>query len=411
MVSSDVESFSYGLKDKLSSWVSRTEFLLRGKSPRALSIKAIARKYGDENLTCFQDSYSKAVHGGHAIDCPKSSETQRKDFRAPKNPIVLCHGLSGFDRLVLLPSMGQLTKIMSNHSASANSDQHMEQDTEESRLKGLWEVEYWFGVQQALEAKGCTVISTRVPGFSTIQERAKALNECIERETEHLRVSQNPDETYNVGKQETNKTNGIQKPVQVNLIAHSMGGLDCRYLISKIENKNFDVLSLTTVSTPHHGSEMADFVVRLSEDLRKGISADSKLKILPPAIYQLTTKSMEEFNKVTPDHPKVKYMSYGASMQPKWYNLFFTSWRVVHELSNGAPNDGLVSVPSSHWGEYLGTIENADHLDIINWKNKFQKEISRALAPTDSVKQGLEPDVDMLDFYLGIADNLARRGF
>ncbi|CEP64368.1 triglyceride lipase LALA0_S11e02498g [Lachancea lanzarotensis] len=409
MVSSDDEGFSYSLKQKVGSWIDQTNSIFCGKKPKTLSIKAIARKYGDENLNCFQDSYSIVVRREHSKELSRSAE---KDFRAPRNPIVLCHGLSGFDRLVLLPSIGQLTKLMSNHSASSNSEQHMEQDLEQSRLKGLWEVEYWAGVQQALESKGCTVISTRVPGFSTIQERAKALNECIERETKHLRVSQSAEETYNTSKrQETGKSDEIQKPVKVNLIAHSMGGLDCRYLISNIENKNFDVLSLTTVSTPHHGSEMADFVVRLSDDLQKGVSADRKLKILPPAIYQLTTKSMEAFNKSTTDNPKVKYMSYGASWQPKWYNLFFTSWRVIHELTNGAPNDGLVSVESSHWGEYLGTIQNADHLDIINWKNKFQKEISRALAPTESAKEEMEPDVDMLDFYLRIADNLARRGF
>ncbi|SCU99295.1 LAME_0G02608g1_1 [Lachancea meyersii CBS 8951] len=403
-------AFSEDFKANVGSWLSWKISFPWKKQCKPRSLGVIARASGDEALIHFRESYSKITVKDNAEDSIKPLKIKSSDFRAPKNPIVLCHGLSGFDRLILLPSMGQLTKILSNHSSSSNSDQFMEQDAEKSRLKGLLEVEYWFGVQQALEAKGCTVIPTRVPGFSSIQDRGQVLNECIEREARFLRYSRSPDEVYN-SSQETRKTEGRQEPIKVNLIAHSMGGLDCRYMIHNLKNKNFDVLSLTTVSTPHHGSEMADFVVSLSRDMQKGIATDSKLKILPPAIYQLTTESMNAFNKTTPDDPNVKYMSYGASMQPKWYNLFFTSWNIVHDLSGGEPNDGLVSVKSSKWGEYLGTIQNADHLDIINWKNKLQKDFSRALVPNDLVKEKLEPEVNMLDFYLGIADDLARRGF
>ena len=44
----------------------------------------------------------------------------------------------------------------------------------------------------------------------------------------------------------------------VNLIAHSMGGLDARYLISRLGMAD-QVRSLTTISTPHRGSFMADW--------------------------------------------------------------------------------------------------------------------------------------------------------
>lgn len=30
-------------------------------------------------------------------------------------------------------------------------------------------------------------------------------------------------------------------------------------------------------------------------------------------------------------------------------------------------NDGLVSVTSAKWGEYLGTLENVNHLDLVGW--------------------------------------------
>ena len=286
----------------------------------------------------------------------------------------------------------------------------LESDFGESKIKGLLEVEYWFGVKQALEAKGCTVICARVPGFASVEERAKALNECIERETRYLRLSKSPNDIYNTPNGEDNRK--PQERIRVNLIAHSMGGLDSRYMISRIPNKNFEVISLTTVSTPHHGSEMADFVVGLSRDVQKGIPRDSPAKILPPAIYQLTTESMREFNRSTPNDPKVAYFSYGASMRPKWFNLFYGTWQVVSNISNGEPNDGLVTVSSSKWGQYMGTLQNTDHLDLINWKNRIQKEVAnKVFKVNDSVSNQVEPELDVLDFYLSIADNLARRGF
>jgi triacylglycerol lipase len=43
---------------------------------------------------------------------------------------------------------------------------------------------------------------------------------------------------------------------KVNIIAHSKGGLDSRYMISKL-NMDEHVASLTTLSTPHRGSKLS----------------------------------------------------------------------------------------------------------------------------------------------------------
>ncbi|WP_461256971.1 esterase/lipase family protein, partial [Treponema sp. R80B11-R83G3] len=48
---------------------------------------------------------------------------------------------------------------------------------------------------------------------------------------------------------------------KVNILAHSKGGLDSRYLIRKY-NYGDKVASLTTISTPHHGAELSDFLHR-----------------------------------------------------------------------------------------------------------------------------------------------------
>jgi len=68
----------------------------------------------------------------------------------PKNPIVLAHGLLGFDELRLA---GKL-------------------------LPGL---HYWRGITEALMANGIEVITASVPPSASIEDRAAALGRDIEK--------------------------------------------------------------------------------------------------------------------------------------------------------------------------------------------------------------------------------------
>jgi len=262
-------------------------------------------------------------------------------------------------------------------------------------------LDYWFGIQEALESKGSTVIVAKVPGFGSIEERANELNRFISRATGYLREKSKSDvyhdkSSSDYGKETDETFEERKEKVKVNLIAHSMGGLDSRYLISKIEDKNFEVVSLTTITTPHHGSEVADHLVELSQ---KSLPGDIKL---PPSIYQLTTNYLEKFNKQVPNDPKVQYMSYGASFIPKWYNVFYGSWQIINQKAGA--NDGMVSVDSAKWGVYLGTLVNVDHLDLINWTNGFKRIMKKVVPGAEG------PQIDTLALYLDIADNLAKRG-
>lgn len=81
------------------------------------------------------------------------------------------------------------------------------------------------------------------------------------------------------------------------------------------------------------------------------------------AFGQLTTEYAEnEFNKKTPDDPNVKYFSYGSFFQPNYFSAFRAPWKIIHRIEG--PNDGLVSVKSAIWGEFKGSISNANHLDV-----------------------------------------------
>lgn len=78
----------------------------------------------------------------------------------------------------------------------------------------------------------------------------------------------------------------------------------------------------------------------------------------------------EDFNPKTPDREGVAYFSYGATVSPALWSAFRGPHRIV-EAEEG-PNDGLVSVASSRWGVYKGTLINVSHLDLINWTNRFR---------------------------------------
>lgn len=127
----------------------------------------------------------------------------------------------------------------------------------------------------------------------------------------------------------------------------------------------------------------------------------ARLKIDTGAFAQLTRGFMQDtFNPVTPNDPEVQYFSYGAAAQPHMLSVF----RLSHDLMEviEGPNDGLVSVASSHWGEYKGTLMGVTHLDLINWTNRLKRLATRMSL----VRQ----DFNAVAFYLSIADNLAKEG-
>jgi len=82
-----------------------------------------------------------------------------------------------------------------------------------------------------------------------------------------------------------------------------------------------------------------------------------------PAYANLTTRYLTKiFNPRTPDDPRVRYFSVAGRTGP--VNVWHPLWlpKVVLDGTNGREgNDGLVSVESARWGEFLGTLEGADH--------------------------------------------------
>lgn len=272
----------------------------------------------------------------------------RDDYAVPKHPIVLAHGLLGFDEL---------------------------------RLAGpyLPGVQYWRGIREALTARGVDVITATVPPSASIEQRAEELARDIE---------------------------AGAKGKDVNIIAHSMGGLDSRYMISHLLPQKFKVLSLTTIASPHRGSSVADYVFDQigSDRLPQVYYTLNKLKVETGAFEQLTTRYMSDtFNPNTPDIPDVRYFSYGAAVEPSIWSVFRLSHMILAEAEG--PNDGLVSVASSRWGGengYKGTLMGVSHLDLINWTNRVKWLAGEVM--------GNPRKFNAIAFYLDIADMLAKEG-
>lgn len=111
-----------------------------------------------------------------------------------------------------------------------------------------------------------------------------------------------------------------------------------------------------------------------------------------PAYANLTTSFLNDvFNPSTPDDPRVKYFSVASRIEemniwhPLWFpkmvlddaerkarerlkataaNTSYTSSIPPWEQENEWGNDGLVTVQSARWGEFLGTLDNCDHWEI-----------------------------------------------
>jgi len=163
------------------------------------------------------------------------------------------------------------------------------------------------------------------------------------------------------------------KGKQVNIIAHSMGGLDSRYMISRLRPTDFKILSLTTIASPHRGSAFADYMFETigPRRIKRIYKVMEYFGFETGAFSQLTQEYMKNsFNKRTPDIEDVKYYSYGASLEPNKWSVFAASHAIVKRTEG--LNDGLVSIQSSQWGDYKGTLIGVSHLDLINWTNRMK---------------------------------------
>jgi triacylglycerol lipase len=216
-------------------------------------------------------------------------------------PIVLIHGFLGFNEL---------------------------------RLGGWTLASYFPRIPAMLRAAGNRVLIPRLHPTRPVTERAGELKAFLD---EHA----------------------PREPVHI--IAHSMGGLDARYMVSCLDMGS-RVLSLTTLGTPHRGTPFADWGIRRLERIVRPVLR--LLSVPTGAFYDLTTVGARQLNEKMPDVTGVRYFSVAAH----YTGRFLPEWLLPHSivLQQEGANDGVVSVASARWGESLDLWEG-DHFSLANW--------------------------------------------
>lgn len=224
-------------------------------------------------------------------------------------------------------------------------------------VRGLRQ-EYFRGVRNRLEALGYKVYFARVSPTASIERRAVQLAEQVK----------------------------VLRADRVNIVAHSMGGLDARFAIARL-GLHTKVASLTTIGTPHRGTPLADSGAWLLGDFRSVRRALSVVGV--DGLYDLTTRRMNDFNRIVQDAPSVAYASVIGTVTQGASNVHAVlSPAYAYLLRKAGENDGIVPAHSQRWGDVIGTVE-ADHWAQIGWSAGFDARAFYAQLAEDLAHRGL----------------------
>jgi triacylglycerol lipase len=211
-------------------------------------------------------------------------------------------------------------------------------------------IDYFRGLQAHIAKAGAhAALFPAVPPIGTCEDRARVLADAIQ-------------QAY---------PNGA-----VHIIAHSMGGLDGRTLIARnlqgLSNPG-RIASLTTVSTPHRGSPVADLLAGPRPDDQRRLVYDAishavgLLDVNAGALANLTTEAASRVPDAAQTHPHIRYRSYFASGRsgplPTCFALAPTH-HYIHAVT-GQENDGVVALDSARYGEFQEPFWHCDHVDMI----------------------------------------------
>jgi len=253
-------------------------------------------------------------------------------YTKTKYPIVLAHGMAGFDSLF-----------------------------------GVYE--YFYGIPGALRDQGASVYTTSVSSFNSTQQRGEQL------------LAQVKTIVATTGKG------------KVNLIGHSHGGLDVRYVAAVRPDL---VASVTSVATPHKGADLATYLRAhvsggsFTEDVLAFFanSLGTALNLLTghsnsqdaiAGLDALTATGLASFNAVYPQGVPTTACGSGAATVG---TVRYYSWSGTGVLTNALDisdatlgltylfysesNDGLVGRCSSHLGTVIRDNYFQNHLDEVN---------------------------------------------
>lgn len=219
---------------------------------------------------------------------------------------------------------------------------------------------YWGRIPAALERNGARLFYAGQQSSGTVEAAAAEIATAV---------------------RQVCRATGAEK---VNVLAHSKGGLDVRWAVSRLGLADA-VASVTTIGTPHRGTPLAGRTLdripsstvaaigqryeatftRLGDDSPDFLGG---LSDLSPARCAL-------LNAAAPDAPGVVYLSVGSSLTSAVTAPFPLDVGHAVLLAEGAgPNDGLVPMTSMAWGEDFQvpapTAEGISHGDMIDLRRR-----------------------------------------
>jgi triacylglycerol lipase len=242
---------------------------------------------------------------------------------------------------------------------------------------------YWGRVPEELRENGATV-------YYGNQQSAASVAECGAELAERIKAIV--------------AETGCEK---VNIIAHSKGGLDSRYAVSKCGVADM-VASITTINTPHRGCEFADYLLNMIPTTIQSQVAGTynfALKRLGDpdpdfleAVNDLTFAACNARNEEIKDVPGIFYQSYGSHMKKAGGGRFPLNYSFHLVKHFDGDNDGLVGEKSFEWGE---------HYEYLEPKG------SRGISHGDVIDLNREnfDGFDVREFYVQIVHGLKEKGY
>ena len=242
---------------------------------------------------------------------------------------------------------------------------------------------YWGRVPQELERNGATLYYGNHESAGSVEECAKELSARIKEIVEQT---------------------GCEK---LNIIAHSKGGLDSRSAICRYGADDY-VASLTTINTPHRGCGFADYLLeKIPEKVKNKLAGaynatlrkfGDKNPDFITAVTDLTEHNCAEFNRITPDSPKVYYQSVGSKLNHASSGKFPLNFSYHLVKHFDGENDGLVSAKSFEWG--------SDYRFVTT-------DGKRGISHGDMIDLNREDikNFDVREFYVELVRGLAVKGF
>jgi triacylglycerol lipase len=156
----------------------------------------------------------------------------------------------------------------------------------------------------------------------------------------------------------------LDRSQPLHILAHSMGGLDARFLVhGNLRDLRPRIVTITTIGTPHFGSPVASFFDRVNPLECPWLGP---LRENANAVHDLSEEAARTFNEDVPDEPGIQY-SEVAGIGRKGLRRTSLFFQLTFQLmkAKATENDGVVPFDSATRKRNPAARWPGDHADLI----------------------------------------------